>query len=87
MKKGTGHHMENETDIQELDLLRAAYKTAVEEWIKAIRAEENLATPDHTVPAVDVWEHAGFDEEDARDKAKEARQAYEDALRKVDFNF
>jgi hypothetical protein len=52
-----------------------AYKEAVDEWIAAIRAEEDLATPDHSVPAVDVWEHAGFDEEEARDKAKEARQA------------
>jgi len=79
--------MENTTDIAELDRLRQAYKDAVEQWIAAIRAEENLATPDHTVPAVDVWEHAGFDEEEARDKAKEARQEYEDALRKVDFGF
>jgi hypothetical protein len=62
-------------------------QSAVEQWVAAIRAEENMATPDHTVPAVDVWEHAGFDEEEARDKAKEARQEYEDALRKVDFNF
>jgi predicted RNase H-like HicB family nuclease len=71
----------------ELDQLRSAYKEAVEFWIAAIRTEENLATPDHSVPAVDIWEHAGFDEEAARDKAKEARKAYEDALRKIDFNF
>jgi hypothetical protein len=79
--------MEDTIDIAELDRLRDAYKAAVEEWIAAIRREENLATPDHTVPAVDVWEHAGFDEEEARDNAKGARQAYEDALRKADFNF
>ena len=74
-------------DIAELDRLRQSYKVAVERWIAAIRSEENLATPDHSVPAVDVWEHAGFDEEEAREKAMEARQAYEDALRKVDFHF
>lgn len=79
--------MENTIDIAELDRLRDAYKAAVEEWIAAIRREENLATADHTVPAIDVWEHAGFDEEEARNNAMEARQAYEDALRKVDFNF
>ena len=78
---------ENTVDIAQLDRLRQAYKDAVEQWVTAIRAEENLATPDHTVPAVDVWEHAGFDEEEARDKAKEARQEYEDVLRKVDFGF
>ena len=73
--------------MDELDQLRQAYKDAVEQWIAAIRAEENLATPDHSVAAVDVWEHAGFREEEARDKAREARQAYEDAIRKVDFHF
>lgn len=71
----------------ELDQLRNDYKMAVEEWVSAIRVEESVATPDHTVPAVDVWEHAGFAEEEARKKAKDARQAYEDALRSVNFNF
>ena len=79
--------MENTIDIAELDRLRQAYKDAVERWVASIRAEENLATEDHTVPAVDVWEHAGFEEEEARDKAKDARQEYEDALRKADFDF
>jgi hypothetical protein len=71
----------------ELDALRDAYKVAVEKWIAAIREEENLATPDHTIAAIDVWEHAGFAEEDARTAAKEAKRVYEDALRKVNFNF
>ena len=71
----------------DLDQLRDTYKKAIEEWIRAIRAEESLATPDHTIPAVDVWEHAGFTEEEARAKAKEARRNYEDALRKLNFNF
>jgi hypothetical protein len=71
----------------ELDSLRDVYKAAVEHWISAIHEEENLATADHTVPATDAWEHAGFSEEEARKTAKEARKAYEDALRKVNFNF
>lgn len=74
-------------EIAELDQLRTDYKEAVERWILAIRREEDLATPDHSVHAVDVWEHAGFAEEEARDAAKAARKAYEDALREVDFNF
>ena len=74
-------------EIAELDQLRDQYKAAVEAWVAAIRAEEDLATPDHTVHAVDVWENAGFAEEEARTKAKEARQAYEDGLRQVDFHF
>jgi len=71
----------------ELDGLRDAYKAAVERWIAAIHEEEDLATPDHTVSAIDVWEHAGFSEEEARTAAKEAKKAYEDALRKVNFHF
>jgi hypothetical protein len=74
-------------DIAELDKLRHKYKIAVERWIAAIRAEEDLATADHTVHAVDVWENAGFAEDEARNQAKEARQAYEDALRNVNFHF
>ena len=35
----------------ELDQLRFKYKAAVERWIAAIRAEENLATPDHSMVA------------------------------------
>lgn len=71
----------------ELDQLRFAYKAAVEQWIAAIRAEEDLATPDHTVHAVDIWENAGFNEEDARKRAKLAKQEYEDALRRVLYSF
>lgn len=78
---------ETKIEIADLNRLRDAYKAAVEVWIAAIRREEDLATPDHSVPAVDVWEHAGFEEEDARDKAMDARAAYEDALRQVDFDF
>jgi hypothetical protein len=78
--------MEMETKT-ELDTLRDAYKAAVEKWIASIREEESLATEDHSVPAVDVWEHAGFAEGEARTVAKEARIAYEDALRKEDFGF
>lgn len=74
-------------EISELEQLRKSYKEAVDQWIAAIRAEEDLATTDYSVPAVDVWENAGFAEEEARTKAKEAKKAYEDALRLVDFHF
>jgi hypothetical protein len=36
---------------------------------------------------VDEWEGAGFREEQARQKAKVAKQAYESALRQEYFNF
>jgi len=71
----------------ELDKLRFNYKAAVERWIAAIRAEEDLATPDHSMAAVEDWDHAGFSEEDSRKVAKAAKQEYVDALRQVLFNF
>jgi hypothetical protein len=71
----------------ELDKLRFNYKAAVERWIAAIRAEENLATPDHSMTAVDDWDRANFAEEDSRSIAKAARQEYADALREVLYNF
>jgi len=72
---------------RKLDHLRFVYKAAVERWIETIREEEDLATPGHSPVAVDVWEQAGFREEEARQKAKSARQEYEDALRRALYNF
>lgn len=71
----------------ELDKLRFKYKAAVERWIAAIRAEEDLATPDHSMIAVERWDLANFAEQDARDVAKAARQEYADVLRQVLYNF
>jgi len=71
----------------ELDELRFKYKAAVERWIAAIRAEEDLATPHHSMIAVERWDLANFAEQDARDVAKTARQEYADALRQVLYNF
>jgi hypothetical protein len=72
-------------DNAELDRLRHAYKEAVENWITAIREEEALVTPDHSVHAWDLWEKAGFAEEDARKKALAAKKQYEGGLREADY--
>lgn len=72
-------------DNAELDQRRQAYKDAVEKWVSAIREEEALATLDHSVHAWDLWEKAGFAEEEAREHALDAKQAYEDGLREVDY--
>jgi hypothetical protein len=74
-------------EISDLDQLQATYKTAVDNWISAIREEEALASVDHSETEIDAWEEAGFNEEDAREKAKEAKKKYEDALREKFFNF
>ncbi len=77
-------------EVQEqphLDGLLAAYKAAVEVWITAIHTEERLALPDHSMRDWETWDRAVLDEKDAGEKAAEARQAYEDALRKSLLNF
>lgn len=71
----------------ELDSLLADYKTAVDEWRAAIRAEEDFATPDHSMKEWEAWDQADFREEEAREKAKAARLAYADALREKLYNF
>jgi hypothetical protein len=67
----------------ELDQLRLAYKVATDEWVAAIRAEEDLATPDHSMLAWENWDAAHFREEDAHAKYSKALEAYKDALRNV----
>jgi hypothetical protein len=69
----------------DLDQLRLAYKQATDEWVAAIRAEEALATPDHSMIAMEKWDDAHFREEDSHAKATQAREAYKDALRTVNY--
>ena len=72
---------------RELDRRRDLYREAVEQWIGNIRAEEALARPDHSMAAVEAWEHAHFQEEDARTKAIQARQDYQNELRRILYRF
>jgi hypothetical protein len=74
-------------EISDLDQMQADYKTAVDNWISTIREEEALASGDHSEAEIDAWEAADFREEDAREKAKQAKKDYEDALREKFFNF
>ncbi|HUD63756.1 MAG TPA: hypothetical protein VMQ17_04240 [Candidatus Sulfotelmatobacter sp.] len=70
-----------------LDQLRLDYKKAVDEWVNTIRAEEALATPDHSMIAMEKWDAAHFTQHDAHTKATEAREAYKDTLRGVNYGF
>jgi hypothetical protein len=70
----------------ELDALQRAYKEAVDLWIAAIRDEENLATADHSIAAWEIWEHAGFQADEARARANAAKEAYKDGLRMLDYD-
>ena len=72
-------------DKATLDELQRTYKQTVDQWVAAIRAEEALATPDHSEVAMERWDAAGFAEQDAQTKAKQARDGYRDALRHLHF--
>jgi hypothetical protein len=75
-------------ELSELDQLQANYKAAVDAWVAIIREEEALASvADHSVTDIDEWENAADKEDTARDKAKVAKEAYEDALREKFFHF
>jgi hypothetical protein len=74
-------------EVSDLDQMQAAYKEAVDAWVNAIREEEALASVIHTEAEIDSWESADFREEDAREKAKEAKKNYEEALREKFFKF
>jgi hypothetical protein len=73
-------------EIAELDRLQRLYKEATERWVAAIRAEETLATPDHSVAAWEHWEQAGFKAQDAGGQATAAKEAYKDGLRNLDYD-
>ena len=75
-----------DTEHTELDELQTAYKAAVEQWVVAIRKEEDLASGNHSVAELDQWEAAAFEEDEARNRVKAAKEEYEDALRKKFFD-
>ena len=75
------------TDTPQLDTLQQTYKSAVDAWVNAIRHEEQLASVNHSEAQIDEWELAADAEKDARTKAKDAKKAYEAALREEFFKF
>ncbi len=74
-------------ETADFDQLLKAYKAAVDRWVDAIRAEEALATEDHSMVAMEMWDDAGFKLHDAELAAKKARDAYKKALRKKNYGF
>jgi hypothetical protein len=71
----------------DFDQLLTSYRQALDQWIAAIRAEEALATPDHSMVAMEEWDAAGFALHDAESAAKKARDQYKNALRKKNYGF
>ena len=69
------------------DELLSTYKEAVDQWVSTLRAEEALATTDHSMTEMEKWDTAGLAIHDAEAKAKKARDAYKNALRKKNYGF
>ena len=72
---------------QELDQMQAAYKAAVDEWVKAIREEEALASGNHNVAELDKWEAAYFEAIKLQREVDYRKRLYEDALRREFYGF
>lgn len=69
------------------DQLLKTYKSAVDRWVEAIRNEEALANDDHSMVEMERWDDAGFKVDDAEQAAKDARDAYKNALREKNYGF
>lgn len=69
----------------DMDALQRAYKKATDRWVEAIRAEEALATADHSETAMEAWDRADFAVQDAHKHAKEARDKYKAGLRALHY--
>ena len=71
----------------DFDQLLQTYKQTVDRWVGTIRAEEMLATSDHSMTEMEEWDTAGLVIHDAEAAAKKARDAYKNALRKKNYGF
>ncbi len=69
------------------DQLLSDYRRAVDAWVTAIKAEEALATDDHSMVEMEKWDAAGFVAHDTEATAKKARDRYKNALRKKNYGF
>jgi hypothetical protein len=72
---------------QDFDVLLKDYRAALDRWVDALRAEEGLATDDHSMVAMEKWDDAGFRVHDAELAAKKARDRYKSELRKANYGF
>jgi hypothetical protein len=72
----------------ELDGLKQNFERALERWVHSIqRLQEVLAETSHSARSEDVWRRADFEQDDAQKAVKDAREAYETAVRKANFGF
>jgi hypothetical protein len=69
------------------DQLLQDYREAVDLLVDALRAEESLATSDHSMREMEAWDTAGLKVHDAERAAKTARDLYKNALRRKNYGF
>jgi hypothetical protein len=69
------------------DQLLHDYKQAINAWVDAILAEEELATDGHSMVEMEKWDAAGIHVHDVELVAKKARDNYKNALRKKNYGF
>jgi hypothetical protein len=69
------------------DQLLSDYRRAIDNWVNALRGEEDLANDDHSMVEMEKWDAAGFTAHDAEAVAKKARDRYKNALRKKNYGF
>ena len=63
------------------------HKHAINAWVDAIHAEEDLANDDHSMVEMEKWDAAGLHVHDAELAAKKTRDRYKKALRKKNYGF
>ena len=73
--------------MNDLDQLQQHYKSAVNAWVEAVRAEEALATPDHSTHETNLWDDAENRVNSAGHAAAKAREAYKNGLREKNLGF
>jgi CHASE3 domain sensor protein len=75
-------------EISELDDLKLNFQRALEQWVRSIeRLREVLAETSHSARSEDIWRQADFEQDEAQKAVKDAREAYETAVRKANFGF
>lgn len=73
--------------MNDIDQLQANYKQATNHLVAAIRDEETLATPDHSMTEMEAWDAADLKVQGAQAAAAKARDLYKDALRQKNYSF
>jgi CHASE3 domain sensor protein len=75
-------------EISELDDLKLNFQRALERWVRSIdRLREVLAETSHSARSEDIWRQADFEQDEAQKAVKDAREGYETAVRKANFDF